>query len=63
MGQSTQLHSHQGLIIKGCNLLPDAWLTINRMALQRELGYLQYFARLFKSKTCLTPATFRFSAQ
>ena len=38
-------------------------LTINETAFQLGFEYPQYFTRLFKSKTGLTPAAFRFSAQ
>ena len=38
-------------------------LSINETAFQLGFEYPQYFTRLFKSKTGLTPAAFRFSAQ
>ena len=38
-------------------------LSINETAFQLGFEYPQYFSRLFKSKTGLTPAAFRFSVQ
>lgn len=62
-GQNTQQHIHQALIEKAKRLLLSTSLTINETAFQLGFEYPQYFTRLFKSKTGLTPAAFRFSAQ
>ncbi len=62
-GQSTQQHIHHALIEKAKRLLLTTSLTINETAFQLGFEYPQYFSRLFKSKTGLTPAAFRFSAQ
>ena len=62
-GQTTQQHLHQALIEKAKRLLLSTSLTINETAFQLGFEYPQYFTRLFKSKTGLTPAAFRFSAQ
>ncbi len=61
-GQSTQQHIHHGLIEKAKQLLLTTSLSINETAFRLGFDYPQYFSRLFKSKTGLTPAAFRFSA-
>ncbi|MBC6990507.1 helix-turn-helix domain-containing protein [Hymenobacter sp. BT491] len=61
-GQNTQQHLHQGLIEKAKRLLLTTSLSINETAFQLGFEYPQYFTRLFKSKTGLTPAAFRISA-
>jgi len=62
-GQNTQQHIHQALIEKAKQLLLSTSLTINETAFQLGFEYPQYFTRLFKNKTGLTPAAFRFSVQ
>ena len=62
-GQTTQQHIHYGLIEKAKQLLLSTSLSINETAFQLGFEYPQYFTRLFKSKTGLTPAAFRLSAQ
>jgi AraC-like DNA-binding protein len=62
-GQNTQQHIHQHLIEKAKQLLLSTSLSINETAFRLGFEYPQYFSRLFKSKTGLTPAAFRFSAQ
>ncbi|RYU76086.1 helix-turn-helix domain-containing protein [Hymenobacter persicinus] len=62
-GQTTQQHIHYGLIEKAKQLLLTTSLTINETAFQLGFEYPQYFTRLFKSKTGLTPAAFRIAAQ
>lgn len=61
-GQTTQQHIHNRLIEKAKQLLLTTSLTINETAFQLGFEYPHYFSRLFKSKTGLTPAAFRFSA-
>lgn len=62
-GQNTQQHIHQVLIEKAKRLLLTTSLSINETAFQLGFDYPQYFSRLFKSKTGLSPIAFRFSAQ
>lgn len=62
-GQNTQQHIHHALIEKAKRLLLSTSLTINETAFQLGFEYPQYFSRLFKNKTGLTPAAYRFSAQ
>jgi AraC family transcriptional activator of pobA len=62
-GQTTQQHIHHQLIEKAKQLLLTTSLSINETAFQLGFEYPQYFSRLFKSKTGLSPAAFRFSAQ
>jgi AraC family transcriptional activator of pobA len=61
-GQNTQQHIHHALIEKAKQLLLSTSLTINETAFRLGFEYPQYFSRLFKSKTGLTPAAFRTSA-
>lgn len=61
-GQTTQQHIHHALIEKAKRLLLSTSLSINETAFRLGFEYPQYFTRLFKSKTGLTPAAFRFSA-
>ena len=62
-GQNTQQHIHQNLIEKAKRLLLTTSLSVNETAFQLGFEYPQYFSRLFKKKTGLTPAEFRFSMQ
>ncbi|UYZ63116.1 helix-turn-helix domain-containing protein [Hymenobacter weizhouensis] len=62
-GQTTQQHIHNALIEQAKRLLLTTSLTISETAFRLGFEYPQYFSRLFKSKTGLTPAAFRFSAQ
>jgi AraC family transcriptional activator of pobA len=62
-GQTTQQHIHYGLIEKAKHLLLSTSLSINETAFKLGFEYPQYFTRLFKSKTGLTPAAFRLSVQ
>lgn len=58
-GQNTQQHIHHALIEKAKRLLLTTSLTINETAFQLGFEYPQYFSRLFKSKTGVSPAAFR----
>lgn len=58
-GQNTQQHIHQALIEKAKRLLMGTSLSIKETAYQLGFEYPQYFSRLFKNKTGLTPAEFR----
>jgi AraC family transcriptional activator of pobA len=62
-GQATQQHIHQALIEKAKQLLLTTSLSVSETAFQLGFEYPHYFSRLFKSKTGLSPAAFRFSAQ
>lgn len=62
-GQNTQQHIHQALIERAKQLLLTTSLSINETAFQLGFEYPQYFSRLFKSKTGMSPTAFRFSAQ
>lgn len=62
-GQTTQQHIHQVLIEKAKRLLLTTSLTVNETAFQLGFEYPQYFSRLFRKKTGLSPAEFRLSMQ
>ena len=62
-GQTTQQHLHHALLEKAKRLLLTTSLSVNETAFRLGFDYPQYFSRLFKRKTGLTPAAFRFSAQ
>ena len=62
-GLNTQQHIHHALIEKAKQVLLTTSLSINETAFRLGFEYPQYFSRLFKSKTGMTPAAFRFSAQ
>jgi AraC family transcriptional regulator, transcriptional activator of pobA len=62
-GQTTQQHIHHALIEKAKQVLLTTSLSVNETAFQLGFEYPQYFSRLFKSKTGMTPGAFRFSAQ
>ncbi len=61
-GQNTQQHIHQHLLERAKQLLLTTNLSINETAFRLGFEYPQYFTRLFKSKTGLTPAAFRMAA-
>ena len=61
-GQTAQQHLHHALIERAKQLLLSTSLTVNETAFQLGFDYPHYFTRLFKRKTGLTPAAFRFSA-
>jgi AraC family transcriptional activator of pobA len=61
-GQTAQQHLHHALIEKAKQLLLSTSLTVSETAFQLGFDYPHYFTRLFKRKTGLTPAAFRFSA-
>ncbi|WP_035563569.1 helix-turn-helix domain-containing protein [Hymenobacter sp. IS2118] len=61
-GQNTQQHIHQHLLERAKQLLLTTNLSINETAFRLGFEYPQYFTRLFKSKTGLTPAAFRVAA-
>ena len=59
-GQNAQQHIHSALIEKAKRLLLSTSLSVNETAFALGFEYPQYFNRLFKSKTGLPPAAFRF---
>lgn len=58
-GQNAQQHIHEFLIEKAKQLLLTTSLSVNETAYRLGFKYPQYFSRLFKNKTGLTPAAFR----
>ena len=58
-GLSAQQHIHNQLIEKAKEILMTTSLSINETAFKLGFEYPQYFNRLFKSKTGVTPAAFR----
>jgi AraC family transcriptional activator of pobA len=58
-GQNTQQHIHNRLIEKAKEILLTTSLSINEIAFKMGFEYPQYFNRLFKNKTGVTPAAFR----
>lgn len=62
-GQTTQQHIHHALIERAKQLLLTTSLSVNETAFQLGFEYPQYFSRLFKSKTGVSPVAFRLSAQ
>ena len=58
-GMNTQDHIHAFLIEEAKNLLVGTDLSVSSMAYALGFEYPQYFSRLFKSKTGMTPSAFR----
>lgn len=58
-GRTTQQHIHDCLIEKAKVLLSTTELTINEIAYSLGFEYPQYFTRLFKNKTGISPIAFR----
>jgi AraC-like DNA-binding protein len=58
-GQSTQQHIHNKLIEKAKERLSTTDLTVNEIAYELGFEHSQSFSKLFKSKTSLSPLTFR----
>ncbi|WP_411823893.1 helix-turn-helix domain-containing protein [Leptospira sp. 'Mane'] len=58
-GQNTQQHIHNWVIEKAKEKLATTSLSVNEIAIQLGFEYPQYFSRLFKTKTKLTPMEFR----
>jgi len=58
-GLNAQQHIHNQLIEKAKEILMTTSLSINETAFKLGFEYPQYFNRLFKSKTGVTPAAFR----
>ncbi|XDD54607.1 helix-turn-helix domain-containing protein [Leptospira sp. WS4.C2] len=56
-GQNTKQHIHTWVIEKA--KLTTTSLSVNEIAIQLGFEYPQYFSRLFKTKTTLTPKEFR----
>ena len=61
-GRTTQQHIHAALIDKAKRLLLSTSMTVNETAYALGFEYPQYFSRLFKQKTGVTPGAFRSSA-
>lgn len=60
-GQNTQQHIHNKLIEKAKEILTTTNLTVSEIAYLLGFGYPQSFSKLFKSKTNLTPISYRHS--
>lgn len=58
-GQTTQQHIHAHLIERAKSLLLTTRLSANEIAFRLGFEYPQYFSRLFKSKTGVTPLEYR----
>ncbi|BDA77427.1 AraC family transcriptional regulator [Leptospira kobayashii] len=58
-GQNTQQHIHSWVIERAKEKLTTTSLSVNEIAIQLGFEYPQYFSRLFKTKTKLTPMEFR----
>lgn len=58
-GMTTQQYIHTALIEKAKQMLHGTSLSAKEIAYSLGFEYPQYFARLFKSKTGMTPAEFR----
>ncbi|TGL60468.1 helix-turn-helix domain-containing protein [Leptospira sarikeiensis] len=58
-GQNTQQHIHNWIIEKAKEKLSTTSLSINEIAVQLGFEYPQYFSRLFKTKTKVSPLEFR----
>ncbi|MDF3819676.1 helix-turn-helix transcriptional regulator [Leptospira sp. 96542] len=58
-GQNTQQHIHTWVIERAKEKLATTSLSVNEIAIQLGFEYPQYFSRLFKTKTTLTPKEFR----
>ncbi len=61
-GQTAQQHLHHALIEQAKQLLLGTSLTVRETAFRLGFDYPHYFTRLFKQKTGVTPAAFRFAA-
>ena len=58
-GQSTQYHIHEKLIDKAKEKLSTTRLSVSEIAYELGFEHAQSFSKLFKSKTQLSPLTFR----
>lgn len=58
-GQSTQQHIHEKLIEKAKEKLSTTDLTVSEIAYELGFEHSQSFSKLFKSKTNVSPLTFR----
>lgn len=58
-GQNTQQHIHEKLIEKAKERLSTTQLSVSEIAYELGFEHAQSFSRLFKSKTKVTPLTFR----
>lgn len=60
-GQNAQQHIHHHLIEKAKELLISKSLSVSETAYKLGFEYPQYFSRLFKSKTGMSPAAYKSS--
>lgn len=61
-GQSTQDHIHEFIINKAKNILLSSPASVSEVAYQLGYEYPQYFSKIFKKKTNLSPSEFRATA-
>jgi YesN/AraC family two-component response regulator len=58
-GKNAQEHIHYYLIEEAKNLLLSTHVTVSEIAYDLGFEYPQYFSKMFKKKTGMTPAEFR----
>lgn len=58
-GKSTQEHIHYYLLEKAKNMLVNTDASVNEIAYELGFEYPQYFSKLFKKKTGLSPTLYR----
>ena len=58
-GRSAQDHIHYAVIEEAKNMLLNTHYSVSEVAYQLGFEYSQYFSKLFKQKTGITPVEFR----
>lgn len=61
-GQSTQDHIHEFIINRAKNKLLSSQVSVSEIAYELGYEYPQYFSKIFKKKTNMSPSEFRTSA-
>ena len=62
-GMNVQDHIHSHLIKEAQYLLTSTNKIVNELAVDLDVDYPQYFSRLFKQKTSVTPNAYRAAQQ
>ncbi|WP_314246640.1 helix-turn-helix domain-containing protein [Capnocytophaga leadbetteri] len=62
-GMNAQDHIHSHLIKEAQYLLTSTNKIVNELAFDLDFDYPQYFSRLFKQKTSVTPNAYRAAQQ